>query len=139
MSQPHGLSTANDTLDRPRDLLRIRRNRRLRGGPMAPFTGGPKGRFMLVRDAQGNEASVLLLSERLGTEVARGEALLADALMPGPVERVIGDWRRTQHTLTFFLEQGSATPREFAELVHDDRATWSIAVAEVPTDAQGAA
>lgn len=117
---------AND-IETPQSRLRRRVNARLKGDTMSRFTGGPKGRFLLLVDLEDPSAQpILLLSESLDREVALGERMLAEALLSGQVALARGDWRRVHRTLRFDVTEGSATPRELAECL-DER--WELEVA----------
>ncbi len=135
-------AAANDTNDFEhslRELIGLRTAKRLRGGPLAAFTGGPKGQFVFLRDRSRREEPILLLSGAIDRSVPHSEEMLARAVL-GDVEVVRGDWRRTQFTVTFFVEEGDARPAELGDAL-DEAAdgSWNVAVALVPTALRGAA
>jgi len=126
-------TAANDNAfdDSLRELLALRVAKWLKGGPLAAFTGGPKGQFVLLRDPSGAHESVLILSGGIDRPVPHSEEMLARAVL-GDVDVVRGDWRRTQFTVTFFVEEGHAHPLEFGDALDHCAESLHVAVALVP-------
>ena len=86
---------------------------RLRGAPMSSFrSGGPEGRFVLVRDRSGVREPMLLLSASVREGVSHGD--LTAALQQTPkAELVPGTWRRKDHTVIFQADTGTLDARDF--------------------------
>ncbi|MCO4770618.1 MAG: hypothetical protein KDA24_11360 [Deltaproteobacteria bacterium] len=132
MSQPPVFESPSANLPSGvRARLARRLRARLRGTPMCNFReGGPRGRFVLVRDRSGECEPILLLSSSVQEGVCHEE--LTSALLETPkAELIPGTWARRTHTVTFRADGAQIDSRDFRGALGRSGAEYRVLLLEV--------